>query len=255
MACGSSKASQCVPCARRYRRRVQALVQSRLEQVRLGAALQLTVTAPSEKDSHCQVHRKCDASGPTCEVCACSPEGGVDLADWNACLTRSMNRLLSAIRRGEASPRVGGRRRPVSLEYFQAREVQRRGALHVHVVLVPVANKPVQLNRKMLKQLAISHGFGHEVDLQRVGTSKHGGSTARSPGRVAGYLSKYVTKAADLRGDVAWPCQPYGRRQAAFRTWTRSQGWGVTMRDVREAARAAAREAAQAASLDLPRSN
>ncbi len=247
MRCGSSRASRCAPCSLRYTRRVRALVQCRLEQVRPGTALELTVTAPSERGAHCQVHRKCDARGPTCEVCPCSPEGGVDLAEWNGCLTKRMNRLLSAIRRGEASPRVRGRRAPVDLEYFQAREVQRRGALHVHVVLIPAASKPVQLDRKVLKQLAMSHGFGHEVDVERVGTSKHGGSKARSPGRVAGYLSKYVTKAADLRTTVPWPYRRYGRRQAAFRTWTRSQDWGVTMRDVREAAR----QAAQAASLDL----
>jgi|GEM_PF-5221281 len=243
--CGSSRRSRCVACARRYRRRVQALVGTRLELVRPGVALVLTVTAPSEKGAHCKVHRKCEATGPTCELCPCSPEGGVDLSDWNASLTKRMNRFLSAIKRGEASPKVRGRRAALAVEYFQAREVQRRGALHVHVVLVPVADKSLQLDRKLLKQLAMIHGFGHEVDLQRVGTSEHGGSKARSPVVVAGYLSKYVTKAADLRGDVPWPCPPYGRRQAAFRTWIRSQGWGVTMRDVREAA--------QAASLDLSR--
>ena len=249
MRCGSSRASQCAPCSRRYKRRVRALVETRLEQIRPGTALLLTLTAPSDRGRHCQVHRKCDATGVMCEVCPCTPEGGVDLADWNASLTKRTNRLLSAIKRGEASPKVRGQRAAVALEYFQAREVQRRGALHDHVVLVPVANKSRQLDRRMLKRLAMSHGFGHEVDLERIGTSKHGGSKARSPGRVAGYVSKYVTKAADLRGAVPWPCQAYGRRQAAFRTWTRSQGWGVTMRDIREAAR----EAAQAASLDLSR--
>jgi hypothetical protein len=130
MACGSAKASRCVPCARRYRRRVRALVQTRLEQVRPRTALLLTLTAPSDRGRHCQVHRKCDATGTTCEVCPCTPEGGVDLADWNASLTRRTNRLLSAIKRGEASPKVRGQRAAVALEYFQAREVQRRGALH-----------------------------------------------------------------------------------------------------------------------------
>jgi len=249
MRCGSSRASRCAPCSRRYKRRVRALVETRLEQVRAGAALLLTLTAPSEKGAHCQVHRGCDGAGVTCQVCPCSVPGGVDLGSWNASLTKRVNRLLSAIRRGEASPKVRGRRAAVAVEYFQAREVQQRGALHVHVVLVPSADKPLQLDRRMLRQLAMSHEFGHSVDLRPVGTSKHGGSKARSPGRVAGYLSKYVTKAADLRAAVPWPCQPYGRRQAAFRTWTRSQSWGVTMRDVREAARPAAR----AASLDLSR--
>jgi hypothetical protein len=168
----------------------------------------------------------------------------VDLARWNESVTKRVNRLLSAVKRGEASPKVRGRRASVEFEYFQAREVQRRGALHVHVVLIPVADKPLQLDGKLLRELAMSHGFGHSVDLRRIGTSKHGGSKAHSPGRVGGYLAKYVTKAADLRAAMPWANPAYGRRQAPFRTWTRSLGWGVTMRDVREAARAAAQAVA-----------
>jgi hypothetical protein len=173
-------------------------------------------------------------------MCPCSPIEGVDLAEWNASLTKRMNRLLEGIRRGEASPRVGGRRRPVSFEYVQGREVQVRGALHVHAVVLPRRAKALQLDRKALRALVISHGFGHEVTLERIGTSKHGGSKSKSPGRVAGYVSKYVSKAADQRDQVRWPTVPDGR-QAPYRTWTRSRGWPRSMTEVRDAQRKWAR--------------
>jgi hypothetical protein len=154
-----------------------------------------------------------------------------------------MNRVLEAIRRGEASPLVRGRRRSVRLEYFQGREVQLRGALHVHAVLLPQDGKSLQLDRRLLRQLVVRHGFGHEMVLERIGTSAHGGSKAKTPGRVVSYISKYVAKAADARETVPWTALPHGR-QAAYRTWTRSRGWPQSMKEVRNAQRRWAQAAA-----------
>lgn len=166
-----------------------------------------------------------------------------DLAEWNASLTKRMNRFLEAMRRGEASPMVGGRRRPVAFDYLQGRELQERGALHVHAVLIPRGRAPLQFDRKALRELAMRHGFGHELKLERIGTSRHGGSKAKSPGRVAGYVSKYVSKAANERGKAPWASLPR-RRQAPYRTWTRSRGWPRSMKEVRDEQRRWARVAA-----------
>lgn len=223
---------------------MRVVVKDGLEHVPAGVALLLTVTAPSEHGAHCRRHKKCDEAGLDCEVCPCSPPDGVDLAVWNRSLTQRTNRLLEAIRRGEASPLFAGRRRKIGLEYFQAREPQDRGALHIHAVLLPLDGKPVQLDKRQLRTLAMRHGFGHEITTERIGTSRHGGSKARSPGRVSGYLSKYVSKGADLRDGVPWPPLPRGR-QAPYRTWTRSRGWPRSMKEVQHAQRQWPRTAAE----------
>jgi hypothetical protein len=241
--CDTSQAGRCAPCARRNRNRVRWLIQDGIEFVPIGTAVLLTVTAPSEKGAHCLRHRKCGGGGWDCVACPCSPVGGVDLAEWNASLTKRMNRLLEAMRRGEASPMVGGRRRPVGFDYLQGRELQERGALHVHAVLIPRGRAPLQFDRKALRELAMRHGFGHELKLERIGTSGHGGSKAKSPGRVAGYVSKYVSKAADERGRAPWASLPR-RRQAPYRTWTRSRGWPRSMKEVRDEQRRWARATA-----------
>lgn len=241
--CDTSQSRRCEPCAKRSRRRVQQLVQDGLEHVPPGTALLLTVTAPSDRGSHCRRHRRCEGTGSDCEMCTCSPPGGVDLAEWNASCTKRMNRVLEGIRRGEASPLVGGVRCRVRIEYFQGREVQERGALHFHVVLISPTGRSIQLDRRALRGLVMVHGFGHEIDLQRIGTSKHGGSKAKSPGRVAWYVSKYVSKSADARDAVPW-ASPRVQRQAPYRTWTRSRGWPRTMKEVRNAQRKWAHEAA-----------
>jgi hypothetical protein len=241
--CGSSQVGRCAPCARRYRNRVRRLIQDGIECVPMGTAVLLTVTAPSEKGVHCLRHRKCGGGGWDCVPCLCSPVGGVDLAEWNPGLTKRMNRVLEAMRRGEASPLVGGRRCPVAFEYLQGRELQERGALHVHAVLLPRGRAPLQFDRKALRELVMRHGFGHELDLERIGTSRHGGSKAKSPGRVAAYVSKYVSKAADARGRAPWASLPR-RRQAPYRTWTCSRAWPRSMKEVRSEQQRWARAAA-----------
>ena len=162
------------------------------------------------------------------------PPGGVDLGEWNATLTARMNRFREALRRGEASPRVGGHRRAVPLEYFGAKEVQRRGALHVHDLLRRSDGKALHLRTAELRRLAIAHGFGHEVMVRKVGLSKHGGSKAKSSRGAAFYVSKYGSKAADERERVRWASGAPGKR---WRTLTASRGWGSTMKEQREAAR------------------
>jgi hypothetical protein len=130
----------------------------------------------------------------------------------------------------------------VSMRYFRAVEVQDgkrrddgagRGALHLHLLVW----SPRAMNVKTIRGLAISAGFGHSVQLDRL-----------APGskNAAYYVSKYVTKSADSREDVPW----IGERvdpvtgtvyedevPATFRTWSQSATWGKTLSDIRQAAR------------------
>jgi hypothetical protein len=172
-----------------------------------------------------------------------------------------MNRLLEAIRRGEASALVRGKRQRVPLEYFQAREAQDRGALHIHAPLVRSDDKALQLDKKLLRQLAMSHGFGHAMTFKPF---SEGLTEAR-------YCSKYVAKSADSRQHVPWvrkpcscvpdgptrctPCQERlrGVSPAKYRTWTDSRGFGKSMRQVKEELRVRfeqAEEEAEPTTLD-----
>lgn len=198
--CQSSSRAKCAPCSERYRCRVRRVAMTPM--LTAGAFVFLTLTAPGSR-----LHRL-----PSGRVCPCTPPGGVDLATWNASLSVRWNRFVTDLRRtvGQA-------------EYFRAVEVQRRGALHLHVVL-RWEGSPRPLDVAQVRRLAIRHGFGHEVDAQVV-------PEADRP-RVAGYLSKYVSKAATDRESV--PFAGGGR----WRTWTASWRWGCTMASVREAQRA-----------------
>lgn len=148
----------------------------------------------------------------------------------------------------------GVRRRVRGLTYFKAAEVQRRGALHFHVMVKRLDGAPGRLSTSLLRRVAVAHGFGHSVDVQRL-----------EPGH-AQYVAKYVAKAADERQDVPWAAQGYERpvnpahrvhrpsgevmdrrtgellgpavpalvTQASYRTWSKARSWGRSMREVRE---------------------
>lgn len=204
------------------------VAESGLLLVRPGQALMITLTAPGD-DQHVM---------PSGEVCPCTRPGGVYLPEFNATITARTNRFLEALRRGEASPLVRGRRRHLDLEYFNARETQERLALHDHMLIRRTDGKALQLRTSDVRALAIKHGFGHSVKVRVVGLGKHGGSKARTAGGAAAYCAKYVSKTADVRPDVPWSGP---RRQ--WRTWTCSRRWGQSMKALREAARKHAREA------------
>jgi hypothetical protein len=130
----------------------------------------------------------------------------------------------------------------LDLEYFKAAEVQRRGALHYHVLLRREHGGVLAVSTGALRRLALRHGFGHSVDVQHV-----------QPGHAA-YVAKYVGKAADARPDVpwcgkrwtggAWVRKDTGeicsrpRREVAsyaptYRTWTASRRWGDSMASIK----------------------
>lgn len=242
IACGSSRADRCVSCSIIYRQRVARVAGSGLRVGRDG--LFLTVTAPGFRGHDIRPG----------QPCRCTPEGGVDLADWNVSAAARWNRLVLDLSRLVGADLVtyddnGRVHRRTGLVYFRGAEVQRRGALHFHVLIRRRDGAALALSRHELRRLAIRHGFGHEVDVQAV-----------TPGHAA-YVAKYVSKSANDRREVPWSARSYRRPVnsahkvdrrsglvvdrrtgevvgpavvsivtiATFRTWAASRSWGDPM--------------------------
>ena len=186
----------------------------------------VTLTAPGDRQ-----HFLPDGS-----PCPCTPEGGIDLGEWNpTCMDRwnSLRTLLA--------------RHYPGMQFLRAVETQSRGALHLHIIMW--CPKPVAL--QWLRKQAVHYGFGHSVDVAEC-----------QPGsrRAAYYVSKYVTKSCDDREEVPWVVDRVDRSTgevlrvhitATHRNWSSSQSWGCTMKELRIAA-ARARAAAHAARADDP---
>jgi hypothetical protein len=122
-----------------------------------------------------------------------------------------------------------------ALEYLRAVETQKRGALHLHVIVW----SPEPLDPHALHEMALDLGFGCQMDLAPIesGSKKH-----------AYYVAKYVTKSTSERYAVPWnPLvvdeetgeMTHPERTAAYRTWSQSRGFGVTMKFLRRQALAA----------------
>lgn len=200
--CRAASAEKCAPCAETYRHSVRRIAQSGLLRcVEGGSIAMLTFTAPGDN-----AHNKRD--GVRCE---CTPEGGVDLEEWNGRAVDRWNDLQRAIEREWGA-----------FAYFKAVEVQNRGALHLHV-LVRFRHRVV-ISVPRLRQLAMRHGYGHSVDVR-----------ANINLAAAGYVAKYVSKSAAGRVHVPYRHRQTGRTGGRWRTWTASRNWGATMRAIRQA--------------------
>lgn len=206
--CRTSRGSRCKPCARSYRVAVHHVARSGL--MLGGRTYLVTFTAPGA-ELHSYRGWICPCTSESTRL-----DSTAALALWNASCVHRWNRLHQATER-----RVGGK-----LSCFKAVEVQRRGALHLHV-LVRV-DRSVRLPLSMLRSLAMRHGFGHAVDVQEV-SSEH----------AAWYVAKYVSKSTDERD-----CAPFLDRATGeigtgrWRAWSSTRGrrsWGATMASVRAA--------------------
>jgi hypothetical protein len=205
-----------------------------------GTLFMLTVTAPGNRR-----HRDLTADGrPWCE---CTSAAGVDLAAWNGEQGTRWNRFMQALRRsGLLGP---------DLQYGRAVETQQRGALHEHVLVrssVVVRSTPQLLAE--VRSLAIEHGYGHEVRIDRPAVSEDGRARL-----AAWYAAKYVSKATDDRASIPWERRPVlvdvetgevvKESPATYKTWTASRGWGCSMKQVRAAQRLWARSGVDIVSL------
>jgi len=150
------------------------------------------------------------------------------LGSWNASAGKRWNVLRGAL----------GRLYP-GAEFFRAVEPQKRGALHFHVIVWT----PTPLVLAEVQRLAIGAGFGCVIDYEPAAV----GDT-----RQAAYVSKYVTKATDQRGEVPWDVvdletgEVEAVKDARYRTWSSSRGWGMTMKAIEAGIREAAQKRAAA---------
>jgi hypothetical protein len=205
--CRASSSNRCEPCAETYRRRVRRIAVDGCSLYTGSTIVMVTLTAPGNEQH----------TMPSGEVCPCTPDGGVHLAEWNGTCSGRFSRFVEDVRRMTG----------VKLQYFRAAEVQKRGALHFHILFrVPVGMR-VRLSLGAVRRLALKHGFGHSVDV-----------TGVEPERAAGYVAKYASKAAAARASMPWMHRRTGELSngyGRYRVWTSSRDWGVTMASVRAA--------------------
>ena len=176
------------------------------------AVVMLTLTIPGD-----EAHALSDGT-----TCACTPVGGINVAEENALFGRHFNRLIQALRR----------RYDQTLQYARVVEIQlERGALHAHVLIRTTAADAMLADFTTrdphcpMRALIVAHGFGHETDL--VATDENS----------VGYVIKYVTKTAGDRSSLNWLDFETGEivlGNDRYRVWTASRRWGTTMREVRE---------------------
>lgn len=224
--CNGHRQSRCAPCASRYRARLSRLAQHGiLAREGSGAAGMLTVTAPGVEGHSEFIPGRPGDHGP----CGCWKAARDGLERWNPSAAARWNHLRTLLDREYPG-----------MVYVRAAEVQKRGALHFHVLLW--SPKPVVLQR--MRELAMRAGFGCSVDWAPCDPGSR---------RWAYYLAKYITKSTDERDHVPWKVERLNKRTgeirlmhstATFRTWSSSRDWGLTMKQIREALRAAAQRQA-----------
>jgi hypothetical protein len=211
--CGRSSRTACQPCSETYRRRVRRIFLSGWSDNPAERLWLLTLTAPGERQHALRDGRTCD----------CTPDGGVNLPVWNAQAGKGFNRFVQDLRRALGD-----------VEYCRAAEVQKRGALHFHVLVrCDSLGRSVDNPRRpegewWLRRLAIKHGFGHSVDLQVVRTEA-----------AAGYCAKYASKSAADRDALPWldvRTGEVGTGNRRYRPWSSSRRWSpLTMRALKTA--------------------
>jgi hypothetical protein len=223
--CKNHRETRCGACSTRYRLKVRRVASDgMLLRAASGYQGMLTLTAPSEGE-HIGWVVAWDGKSPRA-VCNCDGQMVGGLGSWNASAGKRWNRL-----RGELVRLYPG------MIFFRAVEVQKRGGIHLHVLVW--TSTPLVLQE--VQTLAVHAGFGCVIHFQ---PAKAGDT------RQAHYVSKYVTKATDQRGEVPWDVldQATGEvqavKEAKFRTWSSSRDWGMTMKAVDAGIREAARNRA-----------
>jgi hypothetical protein len=119
------------------------------------------------------------------------------------------------------------------MAYARVVEVQKRGLIHLHIVVWV----PQPLDVDTIHALALEAGFGCVMDL----------APLDRPDKTARYLAKYVSKSVDQRGDVPWVREMVDQvtgevtvsLDPTFRAWSSSRNWGVRMADLVAASRRA----------------
>lgn len=215
----------CGPCGEAKKRRLARLIEDGSDR-HLGNGLRayfLTVTAPGTRAGHLRWYQ---GTRPTHRpVCTCD-QHGMTMGRWNGQESACWNRLRTAMTRDR------------TVQFVGAVETQKRGMLHRHIVLFtdePLVHSEVQA-------LALAAGYGCVLDLEPLD----------SFGKVSRYLTKYVAKASGDRAQVPWSRwhvdrttgEMQLRRRPTYRLWSSSRLWGITMKQIKAAQAAQARNRA-----------
>jgi uncharacterized protein YbjQ (UPF0145 family) len=123
-------------------------------------------------------------------------------------------------------------------QFFRAVELQVRGVIHLHVIVWSPGRR---ITATAVQPLALAAGFGCNVKVTHSG---------EDVARFARYVTKYVTKSVDGRGDCPWdvldPVTGELRASAAtYKAWSQSLGFGCRMREHEDAIRSQRRRAAE----------
>lgn len=232
--CDSRREDKCGPCSAKHKRYLIRRAESGLELG--GQQILATFTAPGTEDHDrldpklagvwCNSRHRSPRLGwrRHCDprpLCACAlPAGGLE--EWNPAAGARWNVLRLALSR-----LCDGQ-----LHYFRVVEIQKRGAIHLHILLrVPVG---AQLDPYEVQRLALAAGFGCNVDLSPM-----------SDKRAARYVAKYAAKSYCERAEVPWKDEVLDketgelrtRQMAAYRTVSQSRDWGLTLKAIRAAIR------------------
>lgn len=218
----------CATCSEGKKRRLIRLIEdgAGYQDAKGLRAYFVTLTAPGERDHF----RWYQGKRPRERViCGCH-EHGQSLAFWNTQESACWNRLRTAITR------------TARVQFVGAVEPQERGALHRHVLMFTDA----QLDYAEVQEQALAAGYGCVLDMQPLESRK----------QIARYLAKYVGKGASGRAKVPWlsvVVQDYDRhtgelievsKPPTYRLWSSSRHWGVTMKEIKAAQGAQARQRA-----------
>lgn len=239
--CDNRRDDKCAPCSAKHRRYLVRRAEIGCELP--GHIYLLTLTAPgtvqhdrldpkldgsfanSRHRLALPAWRRPDEARPPCR-CALPAAG---LEQWNPAAGASWNRFRTAISRDH------------QIEFLRVVEVQKRGALHLHVLV----RSELPLDVLELQGHAIAAGFGCSLDLSRMPAA-----------RAARYVAKYAAKGYTERAAVPWRDEVLDkdtgemrtRQMASYRTVSQSHGWGLTLRQIKEAIRASRVAARLAAS-------
>jgi hypothetical protein len=218
--CGHARPSRCAHCAEVKRGDIAAVGRSGWAVVGTRGVW-LTLTAPGVDVLPFDL--------PSCSHTAdvkCSGDLGcvadpVELAKWHNDIGQKWTHFVTELRR---SLPVG-----VTVEFFKTYEEQKRGALHIHVMMrvegcvthrqfIRCAGKARRLN-----------GFGPQMKCEAIELDD-----VRQAARKAGYCAKYASKNADALPSVTRLDVRTGEvRSGGLRSWSSSRRWGVTMASLR----------------------
>lgn len=227
--CGNSNVNKCRDCGLRYKRKVKRRITDGIGLVPAHAVACLTFTPPGV-EVQCRKHVRCTGGREDdCEVYATITTQN-EVAEWNGELSVRQNRLVTAIRRGEASPKVRGQLVPIEdLDYFCARErgdkryrEYGQALIHGHMVLRRSSGAPMLLSERKMQKLLVEHGFGRKFTLKSITGDGAANYLTKS-------LAKYVSKGVAERFQVE--CVRDGVIVPwRGRLWTSSQAWSGVAR-------------------------